>query len=113
MAPSAKPFQDSVQDLAFRDFQIENPPHATLIDWFGEPEKCGSPASRSWHFQVIPVAKPKLACLLSSRPSFVIRRIGKRSIYPSHDPFCPLHGGADQRLGSRTRPTIVQILCRF
>src|SRR5438477_13151241 len=73
IVPSAMLSWDFVRDRAIRDLQIENPLHAILSGWFVEPENCGSPASRSWHFQSLPVAKPKLTSLLSSRPSFVVR----------------------------------------
>ena len=73
LVPSAMLSWDFVRDRAIRDLQIENPIRAILIGWFVGPENCGSPASRSWHFQSLPVARPKLASLLSSRPSFVIR----------------------------------------
>src|SRR5213080_4057852 len=51
IVPSAMLSWDFVRDRAIRNLQIENPLHAILSGWFVEPENCGSPASRSWHFQ--------------------------------------------------------------
>src|SRR5438094_7624799 len=73
IVPSAMLSWDFVRDRAIRNLQIENPLHAILSGWFVEPENCGSPASRFWHLRPMPVAKLKLASLLGSRPSFVIR----------------------------------------
>src|SRR5213080_4776353 len=92
IVPSAMLSWDFVRDRAIRNLQIENLLRAILIGWFVGPENRGSPASRSRHFRSMPAAKPKLASLLSSRPSFVIPGIRKRAVDPSHDSFGPLHG---------------------
>src|SRR6266566_3382010 len=87
IAPTEMTSQDSVREHAVSSSQIENPLLASLSGWFAGRENSGSQAARSWHFQLMPVAKPKLVSLLSSRPSFVICRICESAVYPSHDPL--------------------------